>query len=77
MHELGQIGHLHVTLPWPVYAYDQARKSMGEDYWPCGAHENKVPLETLAPTRSSRASSVRQVPFEEMFARLTYEPSKI
>ena len=20
MHELGQIGHLHATLPWPVYA---------------------------------------------------------
>ena len=54
MDELGQIGHLHVTLPWPVHAHDHARKVMGEDYWPYGAHENKLPLETLARIRSSR-----------------------
>jgi len=77
MHELGQIGHLHASLPWPVYAYDQARKAMGEDYWPYGAHENKVPLETLARYSFQQGLSVRQVPFEEMFAKPTYELSKI
>ena len=41
MHELAEIGHLHATLPWPVHAYDHARKVMGEDYWPYGVHENK------------------------------------
>ena len=24
MHELGEIGHLHVTLPWPVHEYERA-----------------------------------------------------
>ena len=77
MHELGQIGHLHATLPWPVHAYDHARKVMGEDYWLYGAHENKLPLETLARYSFQQGLSVRHVAFEEMFAKPTYELSKI
>ena len=77
MDELGQIGHLHVTLPWPVYAHDHARKVMGEDYWPYGAHENKLPLETLARYSFEQGLSVRQVPLDEMFAKATYELTKI
>jgi 4,5-dihydroxyphthalate decarboxylase len=77
MHELGQIGHLHVTLPWPVYAHDHARKVMGGDYWPYGAHENKLPLETLARYSFEQGLSVRQVPLDEMFAKPTYELTKI
>ena len=23
MHEMGEIGHLHVTLPWPVHEYER------------------------------------------------------
>ena len=77
MHELGQIGHLATTLPWPVYEYDRARKIMGEDFWPYGAHENRHPLTTLARYSFQQGLSVRQVPLEEMFARPTYELSKI
>ncbi len=77
MEELAEIGHLHATLPWPVHAYDHARKALGEDYWPYGAHENKLPLETLARYSFQQGLSVRQVPFEEMFARSTYELTKI
>ena len=77
MEELAEIGHLHATLPWPVHAYDQARKVMGEDYWTYGAHENKLPLETLARYSFQQGLSVRQVPFEEMFAKPTYELTKI
>ena len=65
MAELAEIGHLHATLPWPVHAYDHARKVMGEDYWPYGAHENKLPLETLARYSHHQGLSVRQVPLEE------------
>lgn len=77
MEELAEIGHLHATLPWPVYAYDHARKVMGEDYWSYGAHENKHALETLARYSHEQGLSVRQVPFEEMFANPTYELTKI
>ena len=77
MHELGQIGHLATTLPWPVAAYDRARAAMGEDFWPYGAHENKHALETLARYSFEQGLSVRQVPLDEMFAKPTYELSKI
>jgi 4,5-dihydroxyphthalate decarboxylase len=77
MEELAEIGHLHATLPWPVYAYDHARKVMGEDYWSYGAHENKHALETLARYSFKQGLSARQVPFEEMFAKPTYELTKI
>jgi 4,5-dihydroxyphthalate decarboxylase len=73
MHELSQIGHLHATLPWPVFAYDHARKVMGEDYWPYGAYENKHALETLARYSFQQGLSVRQVALDEMFAKPTYE----
>ena len=77
MAELAEIGHLHATLPWPVYAYDHARQVMGKDYWSYGAHENKLPLETLARYSFRQGLSVRQVPLEEMFAKPTYELTKI
>jgi 4,5-dihydroxyphthalate decarboxylase len=77
MHELGQIGHLATTLPWPVAAYDRAREAMGEDYWPYGAYENKHALETLARYSFQQGLSARPVPLDEMFARPTYELSKI
>jgi 4,5-dihydroxyphthalate decarboxylase len=77
VHELGQIGHLATTLPWPVAAYDRARAVMGEDFWPYGAHENKHALETLARYSFEQGLSVRQVLLDEMFAKPTYELSKI
>ena len=77
VHELGQIGHLATTLPWPVAAYDRARQAMGEDFWPYGVHENKHALETLARYSFQQGLSVRQMPLDEMFAKPTYELSKI
>jgi 4,5-dihydroxyphthalate decarboxylase len=77
MADLAEIGHLHATLPWPVYAYDHARKVMGEDYWAYGAHENKHALETLARYSFQQGLSVRQVALDEMFAKPTYELTKI
>jgi len=77
LHELGQIGHLATTLPWPVYEYDRVRGFMGEDYWPYGVEENRRALETLARYSHEQGLSVRPVGVEEMFARPTYELSKI
>jgi 4,5-dihydroxyphthalate decarboxylase len=77
LHELGQIGHLAVSLPWPVAAYAQARESLGADYWSYGALENRDVLETLARYSFEQGLSVRQLPFEEMFAASTYELTKI
>ncbi len=77
MHELGQIGHLAVSLPWPVAEYDHARKTLGPDYWSYGAKENRHVLETLARYSFEQGLSVRPLRFEEIFAPSTYDLTKI
>ena len=75
--ELGQIGHLAVSLPWCVADYERARALLGEDYWSYGANENRHVLEKLAQYSFDQGLSVRKLPFEEMFAPATYDLSKI
>jgi 4,5-dihydroxyphthalate decarboxylase len=77
MHELGQIGHLATSLPWPVAEYDRVRRVMGEDYWSYGLEENRHVLETLARYSFEQGLSIRQLPVEEMFARSTHDLTKI
>jgi 4,5-dihydroxyphthalate decarboxylase len=77
MAELGQIGHLAVSLPWCVAEYEHARKSLGDDYWSYGANDNRHVLEKLAQYSFEQGLSVRKLPFEEMFAPGTYDLTKI
>lgn len=77
MAELGQIGHLAVSLPWCVAEYERARKSLGDDYWSYGANENRHVLEKLAHYSFEQGLSVRKLPFEQMFAAGTYDLTKI
>lgn len=77
MHELGQIGHLAVSLPWSVAEYDRLRKVMGDDFWSYGAQSNRHVLESLARYSHEQGLSVRQLGFDEMFAPPTYDLSKI
>ena len=77
MHEMGEIGHLHVTQPWAVHEYERLKKVMGEDYWSYGAHENKHALETLMRYSFEQGLAPRKIPLEEMFAKSIYELSKV
>ena len=77
MHELGQIGHLATTLPWAVFEYDWVRTFMGQDYWPYGVHENQHALDTLARYSFEQGLAARKIEVGEMFAKSTYELSKI
>lgn len=77
MAELGQIGHLAVSLPWCVAEYDHARAALGPDYWSYGANENRHVLEKLAQYSFDQGLSVRKLLFEEMFAPSTYDLTKI
>jgi 4,5-dihydroxyphthalate decarboxylase len=76
-HELGQIGHLAVTLPWSVAEYDRVRAAMGEDYWPYGVAENRHVLETLMGYSFAQGLSPRKLALDEMFAPATADLSKI
>ncbi len=77
MHEMGEIGHLHVTQPWAVHEYERLQKVMGADYWSYGAHENKHALETLMRYSFEQGLAPRKIPLEEMFAKSIYELSKV
>jgi 4,5-dihydroxyphthalate decarboxylase len=77
MDEMGQIGHLHVTQPWSVFEYERLKRVMGEDYWAYGAHENKLPLETLMRYSFEQGLAPRKIPLDEMFAKSIYELSKV
>ena len=77
MDELGQIGHLAVSLPWCVADYERARGALGADYWSYGASENRHVLEKLAQYSFDQGLSVRKLPFAEMFAKSTYDLTKI
>jgi len=75
--ELGEIGALLVQLPWVVDHYNETRKLMGDDYWPYGFHENLKTRETFTRYSFEQGLSSRKVKPEELFARSTFELSKV
>jgi 4,5-dihydroxyphthalate decarboxylase len=75
--ELAEIGHLQATLPWPVAAFDQARRVMGADYWRYGAHENAKEIEAMTRYSHDQGLSVRRLGAEDLFAPSTFELSKL
>jgi 4,5-dihydroxyphthalate decarboxylase len=75
--ELGEIGALLVQLPWVVDHYNETRKLMGDDYWPYGFHENLKTLETFTRYSLEQGLSARKVKPDELFARSTFELSKV
>jgi 4,5-dihydroxyphthalate decarboxylase len=77
MAELGQIGHLFVSLPWGVSEFHAARALMGEDYWSYGFEANRHVLETFTGYHHQQGLSARKVAPEELFARSTLDLSKI
>jgi 4,5-dihydroxyphthalate decarboxylase len=77
MYELGQIGHLFVSLPWGVAEFDEAQRLMGHDYWSYGFANNRVPLATLTRYSNEQGLSKRLVAPEELFAAPTLDLSKI
>jgi 4,5-dihydroxyphthalate decarboxylase len=75
--ELNELAQLMVNLPWAVDHYDEARRVMGEDFWPYGFNENRKALETFARYHHEQGLSSRKVNPEELFAPSTFDLSKI
>ncbi len=77
MYELGQIGHLFVSLPWGVAAYEEAKKLLGDDYWSYGFDRNRHVLETFTRYHHEQGLSSRRVAPEELFFESTLDLAKI
>jgi 4,5-dihydroxyphthalate decarboxylase len=77
IYELGQIGHLFVSLPWGVAEFEKARALMGTDYWSYGFDANRHVLETFTRYHHEQGLSARKVAPEELFAASTLHLTKI
>jgi 4,5-dihydroxyphthalate decarboxylase len=77
MAELGQIGHLFVSLPWVVANFEQAKSSLGGDYWSYGFANNRHVLDAFTRYHHAQGLSKALVRPEQLFAASTLDLSKI
>jgi 4,5-dihydroxyphthalate decarboxylase len=77
MSDLGQIGHLFVSLPWGVAAYESAMALMGDDYWSYGFERNRHVIETFCRYHHDQGLSSHRVDPETLFAPSTLDLAKI
>lgn len=77
MHELDEICHLAVTLPWMVQHHNEAKALMGADYWPYGLEANQHTIDTFARYHHEQGLSKRLVAPHELFAASALDLSKI
>jgi 4,5-dihydroxyphthalate decarboxylase len=74
---LGLIGHLAVTLPWPVAQLEQARRLMGHDFWSYGVDPNRHVLETILRYSHEQGLTPRRLPLGALFAHSTIDMTKV
>ncbi|HEY7244541.1 MAG TPA: ABC transporter substrate-binding protein [Xanthobacteraceae bacterium] len=77
LEDLGLIGHLHATLPWPVAALHHARALMGQDFWSYGVDSNRHALETLMRYSLEQGLIAKPLPVDSLFASSTLDLTKV
>ena len=77
VHELNELCHLAVTLPWMVHHHNEAKALLGEDYWPYGLDANRHTIQTFSQYHHDQGMSQRLVKPEELFAASSLDLSKI
>ncbi len=66
-----QVGHLHTTLPWPVDAFEDAKKLMGDDFWRYGVDENAREIEAMTRYSFDQGLTSRKLTAADLFAPST------
>ena len=74
--QLGEIGFLHVNLPFVNQHYEETRRLMGPDFWPYGLERNFKELDTFTRYSYEQGLSARKVNPAELFAPTTLDLSK-
>jgi 4,5-dihydroxyphthalate decarboxylase len=72
-----QTAALPAMLPWLVAHAEEARREMGEDWWPYGFAPNRHVLDTFLRYHHEQGLSQRRFAPEELFARETLESYKV
>ena len=77
MADLRDVNALMVTLPWLEAETSETMAVMGRDFWKYGIAENMPEIEALTRYAHEQGLIEREVAVEELFARSTFEISKI
>jgi 4,5-dihydroxyphthalate decarboxylase len=75
--DLRDVNALMVTLPWLEAEANATAAVMGQDFWRYGVAENLPEIEALTRYAHEQGLVDRRVAVEELFARSTFEVSKI
>ena len=75
--ELYQTAALKTMLPWLTAHVEEARRELGEDFWPYGFHANRHVLDTFLRYHHEQGLSKRRLAPEDLFAPETMERFKI
>ena len=68
---------LATMLPWQVAHVEEARRELGEDWWPYGFEPNRHVLETFLRYHHEQGLSKRLLKAEELFAPETLESFRV
>ena len=72
-----QTAALPAMVPWLVADLEEARREMGEDWWPYGLEPNRKVLETFLRYHHEQGLSKRRFSPDELFARETLKTFKL
>jgi len=75
--DLNDTAALKVMLPWTTAHVEDARREMGDDFWPYGFDRNRDVLSTFLRYHHEQGLSSRQLKPEELFAPETLEAFRI
>jgi len=72
-----QTAALPAMLPWLVAHVEEAKREMGEDWWPYGIEANRHVLDTFLRYHHEQGLSKKRLAPEALFARETLESFKV
>ena len=75
--DLYQTAALKTMLPWLTAHVEEARRELGEDFWPYGFHSNRHVLDTFLRYHHEQGLSKRRLAPEDLFAPETMEQFRI
>jgi 4,5-dihydroxyphthalate decarboxylase len=75
--DFAETAALKSMLPWLVAHVEEARREMGDDWWPYGLERNRKTLETFTRYHHEQGLSKRQLSLDELFAPESLEAFKI
>jgi len=68
---------LSSMLPWQIAQVEEARRELGDDWWPYGLEPNRAVLDTFLRYHHEQGLSKRRLAPEELFAPETHEAFRI